>query len=100
MPHEERRLDGVLPLVLRVAGAPVEPPDQLDDVGVRARNLELLEGAPAELDHLALELLLDLLDGRLRVAWRALRPCFSSVRMARRAISRPNESCPSRRTDD
>ena len=34
-PAEERRLDGVLPLVLRVAGAVVEPADQPDDLGVR-----------------------------------------------------------------
>src|SRR6185312_2695349 len=65
---EERGLDGVLPLVLRVRGAPVEPPDELDDVGVRARDLELLEGAAAELDHLALEVFLDLLDGDARLA--------------------------------
>jgi hypothetical protein len=59
---EEGGLDGVLPLVLRVAGAVVEPPDELDDVGVGARDLELGEGAPAELDDLTVEVLADGLD--------------------------------------
>ncbi len=49
------RLDGVLPLVLRVAGAVVEPADQLDDLRVRGRDLEHREGAAAEIVQLGVE---------------------------------------------
>src|SRR5207302_19311 len=52
---EERGFNRVLPLVLGIARAVVQATDELDDLGMRFGDLELIESAPAELDDLLIE---------------------------------------------
>src|SRR6185295_16376246 len=69
-PGEVRRLDGVPPLVLRVAGPKVERADQLDDLGMRLRNAERLERTLAERADLLVDVLARLGRPRIRIAAR------------------------------
>src|SRR5688500_14135930 len=64
---QESGLEGMLPLVLRVTRAVVQPTDELHDVRMRLGNLELLERASAEGNDLAVEIRGNLLHPIARV---------------------------------
>ena len=94
---KEPRLHTVLPLILRVAGSEVEPADQLDDVGVRAVELQHGKTTLPEIDDLAIHLCGDFAGGLGEgIALQA--PVVRSMRPTqRRATSRPTPSRPSMR---